>query len=214
MNFPNKWISRPKQWYKWLSDLSIIFHSLKITLYFKNCKSRIIRQSTVHTWFTVTSREKIKAKSPQFVQKRTRLLWEEDKCGQLMWHNFSLFFCNFKTLSFIYLLSRFKVLMENLCFENFLLLHKFSIKYLEFNNRSQLCKCWIIYSGKVQNRWFLWFLCNSPMTRGSTIEFLIYGCRNAWIVNYKISTKTLHKILSDNAQTLNEFNLWYFLIFS
>ena len=29
-------------------------------------------------------REKIKAKSPQFVQKRARLLWEEDKCGQLM----------------------------------------------------------------------------------------------------------------------------------
>ena len=144
-----------------------------------NCKSRIM--STVHAWFTVTSGEKIKVKSPQFVQKRTRRLWEEDKCGQLMWHNFSLFFCNFKTLSFIYLLSRFKVLMENLCFENFLLLHKFSIKYLEFNNRSQLCKCWIIYSGKVQNRWFLWFLCNSPMTRASTIEFLIYRCRNAWI---------------------------------
>lgn len=55
-----------------------------IFIYGKNCKSRIMRQSTVHTWFTVTSREKIKAKSPQFVQKRTRLLWEEDKCGQLM----------------------------------------------------------------------------------------------------------------------------------
>ena len=33
MNFPNKWISSPKQWFKWLSELSTIFHSLKITLY-------------------------------------------------------------------------------------------------------------------------------------------------------------------------------------
>ena len=48
------WISSPKQWFKWLSEMSTILHPLKITLYNEEKKvqktetEKVIKEEKVH----------------------------------------------------------------------------------------------------------------------------------------------------------------------